>query len=125
MGRFATTFRELEVYQSALGLAAEVHDFANGLPVIERYAMADQIRRATRSICQNIAEAWRKRRYKAAFISKLSDAETEAGEVQSCLDLCKIHSYLDDELYAEWDVRLEKIISQLVTMANQVDKWCR
>lgn len=87
--------------------------------------MADQIRRASRSVCQNTAEAWRKRRYRAAFIAKLSDAETEAGEMQSCMDLCLRHGYLEKKRFDEWDTRYERVISQLITMSNQADKWCQ
>jgi len=102
-----------------------VHQFCKTLPVDERYAMADQMRRSSRSVCQNTAEAWRKRRYQAAFIAKLSDAETEAGEMQSCLDLCKISGYIKEEQYRDWDQRYETIIAQLITMSNQADKWCQ
>jgi len=125
VGGFARSFRELEVYQTALALAGEVHTYSKVLPTEERYAMADQMRRASRSVCQNIAEAWRKRRYRAAFIAKLSDAETEAGEMQSCLDLCLLHQYLTQKEYKAWDDRYEVIIAQLITMSNQADKWCK
>lgn len=124
MGEFARSFRELEVYRAALSLAGEVHAFSLTLPVEERYAMADQMRRAARSVCQNIAEAWRKRRYKAAFIAKLSDADTEAGEMQCCLDLCRMHEYLNDDQIKSWDDRYEIVIAQLITMSHHADKWC-
>ena len=125
MGDFVTSFRDLDVYRNALDLAAELHTFCKKLPGEERFAMADQLRRATRSVCQNTAEAWRKRRYKAAFMAKLSDAETEAGEVQSCLDLLLRFNYVEKTEYDEWDKRYEQVIKQLVTMSNQADKWCR
>jgi four helix bundle protein len=76
MGEFAKSFRDLDVYQESLALALEIHEFAKTLPSEERFVLADQMRRASRSVPANISEAWRKRRYKAAFISKLSDAET-------------------------------------------------
>ena len=82
MGDFAKSFRDLDVYQESLDLALEIHEFAKTLPAEEKYVLADQMRRASRSVPANISEAWRKRRYKAAFISKLSDAETEAAEMQ-------------------------------------------
>ena len=122
---FAKSFRDLKVYQSSLALAAEVHAFCKLLPAHERYAMSDQVRRASRSVCQNIAEAWRKRRYKAAFVAKLSDAEAEAGEVQSCLDLCLAFDYLKRPEYEAWNARYEQVIAQLITMSNQADRWCR
>lgn len=83
------------------------------------------MRRASRSVCSNIAEAWRKRRYKAAFISKLSDAETEAGEMQSWLDVALKLSYMKSASYKTFDERYEHVISQLITMINTADKWCR
>jgi len=76
MGEFAKSFRDLEVYQESLTLALEIHEFAKTLPSEERFVLADQMRRASRSVPANISEAWRKRRYKAAFIAKLSDSET-------------------------------------------------
>ncbi len=124
MGGFAKSFRELDVYQNALQLAVEIHQFCKTLPTEERYALADQMRRASRSVCSNIAEAWRKRRYKAAFISKLSDAETEAGEMQCWLDVARKLSYMLAETYEAFDSRYEHVISQVVTMIKNSDKWC-
>ena len=71
-------FRDLDVYQGAIDLVMRIFELAKSFPVEERYALTDQIRRSSRSVCANLAEAWRKRRYQAAFVSKLSDAEAEA-----------------------------------------------
>jgi len=87
MAKLAKSFRDPDVYQNALRLAVEVHEFCKKLPAEERYALADQMRRASRSTCSNISEAWRKRRYKASFVAKLSDAEAEAAEMQCWLDV--------------------------------------
>jgi len=73
---------ELEVYQKAFALAMEVFELSKSFPKEERYSLVDQIRRSSRSVCTNLAEAWRKRRYEAAFISKLSDSKAEAAETQ-------------------------------------------
>jgi four helix bundle protein len=75
-------FRDLDVYQNALAAGLRVYERSERFPTEERYALTDQIRRSSRSVFANIAEAWRKRRYEAAFVSKLSDAETEAAETQ-------------------------------------------
>ncbi len=75
-------FRELEVYQLAMEAALTIFKISKNFPVEERYSLIDQIRRSSRSVCANIAEAWRKRRYPNAFVSKLSDAESEAAETQ-------------------------------------------
>lgn len=77
-----TSYRELDVYKMAIDGAVRIFELTKALPVEERYSLVDQIRRSSRSVCANIAEAWRKRRYEAAFVSKLSDAETEAAETQ-------------------------------------------
>src|SRR5215813_6662656 len=75
-------FRDLDVYQNALATGLRVYELSKEFPAEERYALTDQITRSSRSVCANIAEAWRKRRYGAAFVSKLSDAETESAETQ-------------------------------------------
>jgi len=125
MGKFAKSFRELDVYQNALQLVVDIHAFCKTLPASERYALTDQMHRASRSVCANIAEAWRKRRYKAAFVSKLSDSETEASEMQCWLDVCSKLSYMSRDLYNGFDERYEQVIAQIVTMIANVDKWCR
>lgn len=125
MGEFAKSFRDLGVYQEALALALKIHAFAKSLPSEERFALADQMRRASRSVSANIAEAWRKRRYKAAFIAKLSDAETEAAEMQYRLDFSLKANFMDHAMYGDFDRRYERVISQLITMIDGADSWCR
>lgn len=125
MGEFAKSFRDLEVYQESLALALEIHEFAKTLPPEERFVLADQMRRASRSVPANISEAWRKRRYKAAFISKLSDAETEAAEMQCWLDFSLKARYMNQSAYKDFDQRYEHVISQLITMIDGADSWCR
>jgi four helix bundle protein len=71
-----STYKELQVYQLAMESAMRIFELTKAFPVEERFSMVDHIRRFSRSVCANIAEAWRKRRYKAHFISKLSDAES-------------------------------------------------
>lgn len=124
MGGFAKSFRDLEVYQRALELIVEVNVFCDTLPSKELYVLADQMRRSSRSVCANIAEAWRKRRYKAAFISKMSDAETEAGEMQCWLDVAQMLAYMSKASYKQFDQRYERLIAQIVTMINNADQWC-
>ena len=121
---FAKSFRDLDVYKRALELIVDINAFCNMLPTKERFVLSDQMRRASRSVCSNIAEAWRKRRYKAAFISKLSDAETEAGEMQCWLDVALKLAYMPKEQYKQFDERYEHLIAQIVTMLNNPDQWC-
>lgn len=71
-------FRDLEVYETAFNGAMKIFEFTKGFPVEERYSLVDQIRRSSRSVCSNLAEGWRKRKYKAVFINKLTDSIHEA-----------------------------------------------
>ena len=116
-------FRALDVYQNALATGLRVYELSKKFPVEERYALTDQIRRSSRSVCANIAEAWRKRRYEAAFVSKLSDAETEAAETQVHAEFAFHHGYLSREEFLKVDDAYEKIIGQLVKMIDQPQKW--
>jgi len=72
------TYRDLDVYKMAMDEAIHIFELTRSFPSEEKFNLVDQIRRSSRSVCANIGEAWRKRRYKLAFVSKLSDAETEA-----------------------------------------------
>src|SRR5437762_5862103 len=92
-------------------------------PSEERFNLTDQIRRSSRSVCTNLAEAWRKRRYKAAFVAKLSDAETEAAETQVSTEIAMRCRYWDEKTFREIDERYEKVLGQIVTMVNQPEKW--
>jgi four helix bundle protein len=78
--------RELEVYQKAMDVAMRIFELSKRFPKEETYSLTDQIRRSSRSVCANLAEAWRKRRYEKAFVSKLSDVEAEAAETQVWLE---------------------------------------
>jgi four helix bundle protein len=116
-------FRDLDVYQNALAAGLRVYELTKKFPAEERYALTDQIRRSSRSVCANIAEGWRKRRYEAAFVSKLSDAETEAAETQVHVEFALRHGYLFRDEFMQLDDAYEKIIGQLVKMIEQPNKW--
>jgi four helix bundle protein len=118
-------FRELRVYQAAFASAMQVFDASRTWPAEERYSLTDQVRRSTRSICANIAEAWRKRRYQASFISKLSDADAEAGETLVWLDFAKACRYVSAETSQKMSADYEHICAQLVTIINQAKTWCK
>lgn len=75
--------QELDVYKKAFDAAMQIFELSKDFPKEETYSLTDQIRRSSRSVCANLAEAWRKRRYEAAFIAKLSDSEGEAAETQT------------------------------------------
>src|SRR3954464_1127238 len=86
---------ELEVYKKAFDAAMEIFQASKSFPKEETYSLTDQIRRSSRSVCANLAEAWRKRRYEAAFIAKLSDSESEAAETQVWIEFAVKCGYLD------------------------------
>src|SRR5262245_19874332 len=86
---------DLHVYQKAFDCAMELFELSKSFPREEAYSLTDQIRRCSRSVCANLAEGWRKRRYQAAFISKLSDSESEATETQVWIEFAVKCKYLD------------------------------
>ena len=100
-----------------------VFELSKRFPVEERYSLTDQFRRASRSVASNIAEAWRKRRYPAAFVSKLNDAEGEAAESQTCTGLALRCGYLSASEAKELDGSYERILAQFVCMIHQPDDW--
>ncbi len=117
------TYKDLRVYQSALESAMKIFEITKSFPIEERYSLVDQIRRSSRSVCTNIAEAWRKRRYKAAFIAKLSDAESEAAETQVWLEFATRCNYMELSLALELDSAYDQIIGQIVKMIEEAHKW--
>lgn len=117
------SFRELRVYQIAMDAAMEIFQISKGFPPEEKYSLTDQIRRSSRSVCTNIGEAWRKRRYAAAFVAKLSDSETEAAETQVWLDFSFRSKYIDEKTYHRLDDVYDHIMSQLVRMMDAPEKW--
>jgi len=123
MGVRIRSHHELDVYQLAASAAMQVFEHAKAFPVEERYSLTDQVRRSSRSVCANIAEAWRKRRYPAAFISKLSDAEAESAETQVWLEFAVKCGDLDREsasgLYHSYD----RTLRTLVGMINHPETW--
>ena len=118
-----TTHKDLRVWQEAMDLAMEVFRATKAFPADERYSLTDQVRRSSRSVPANIAEAWRKRRYEAAFVSKLNDAEGEAAETQTHLEIAFRCGYLGADLKAALDERYERLLAQIVTMATRPEVW--
>lgn len=116
--------RDLEVYKLAFESAMEIFRITKEFPAEEKYSLTDQIRRSSRSVCSNLAEAWRKRRYKAVFVNKLSDAMQEASETQTWLDFCLACGYIDKEKFAQLDSEYEKILGKLNRMELKADKFC-
>ncbi len=104
-------------------LSMRMFRISKHFPAEERYSLTDQVRRSSRSVCANIAEAWRKRRYKAAFISKLSDAKTEATETEARCEIALLCEYIDKKTFLELDDACDHVVSQLVRMADSPERW--
>jgi len=115
--------QDLEVYKKAFSAAMRIFELSKSFPKEEIYSLTDQIRRSSRSVCANTAEAWRKRRYEAAFISKVNDAESESAETQTWLEFAVRCNYLDKETGRELFKEYDEIISMLVAMIAKSHLW--
>jgi len=100
-----------------------IFDLSKKFPAEERYSLTDQMRRSSRSVCANLAEAWRKRRYDGAFLLKLSDSEAEAAETQTWLEFAVKCNYLDAETGRELYQTYDHILGKLVNMINHPSPW--
>jgi four helix bundle protein len=116
-------FRELQVYRLGMSTSIQIFKMSKGFPREELFSLTDQIRRSTRSVCSNTAEAWRKRRYPNAFVSKLSDAESEAAETQVWLETAFECNYIDKKVFEEFDGIYEHILGMLVKMIDHPEQW--
>jgi four helix bundle protein len=115
--------RELRVWQNALELAMSIFELTKSFPKEERFSLTDQIRRSSRSVVANVTEALRKRRYPKSFVSKLSDAESEAAETQTWIEIALRCGYLKREEAAVLDAQYEEILGQLVKMIAKPEQW--
>jgi len=114
---------DLEVYRLAFTAAMQIFECSKRFPVEERYALTDQIRRSSRSVCANLGEAWRKRRYQAAFVAKLSDSEAEAAETQIWIEFAVKCQYLDRETGKTLYETCNQILGKLVSMIKNSASW--
>ena len=136
----AKTHEDLLVYEIAFEAAMKIFELSKKFPIEERYSLTDQIRRASRSVCANLAEAWRsggsprrrktqgnvhqeKRRYKKAFLAKLNDCEAEAAEVQVWLKFAVKCRYLEVDVGRDLYGTYNQILGSLVKMINSPDSW--
>jgi four helix bundle protein len=102
-------YRDLDVYRKAFEVAMIIYQLTRNFPSEEKYALVDQIRRSSRSVCSNLAEAWRKRRYPAAFRNKLTDSMQEASETQCWLEFSLACCYLSNAHFEQLDTEYESI----------------
>jgi len=117
------SYRELRVYQNAFELAMDIFEITKTFPADKKYSMVDQMRRSSRSVCANLAEAWRKRRYPAHFVSKLSDSESEAEETRVWLQFSIRCGFISETKFNDLDLRYDLVIGQLVKMISEPEKW--
>ena len=116
-------YKELRVYQAAMDAAMKIFELSKRFPTEEKYSLTDQMRRSSRSVCTNIGEAWRKRRYPAHFVSKMSDSEGEAEETRVWIEFAERCHYLTSDEAKELDGTYDRILSQLVNMIFNKDDW--
>ena len=123
--------QDLAIYKIAFDAAMTIFELSKKFPYEERFSLTDQVRRSSRSVCANMAEAWRKRRYQAAFIAKLSDCEAalkdtashKAAETQTWIEFAVKCEYLDIETGRELYGQYNQILSGLVTMSKNSSSW--
>ncbi|KAB8315592.1 four helix bundle protein [Tolypothrix campylonemoides VB511288] len=115
--------KDLEVYNLAFEGAMRIFELSKKFPIEERYSMTDQIRRSSRSVCANLAEAWRKRMYEPAFVANLSDSSSEAAETQTWIEFAVQCNYLDVEAGRELYKIYNSILGMLVSMIHNSHQW--
>lgn len=119
----ATNFKETTVFKKAFALAMEIFMLSQKFPREEKYSLTDQIRRSSRSVCANIAEAYRKRRYPAHFVSKISDSDAENSETQVWLLFSLETGYIDQTIYQNLLGESEEIGKLLSHMMSNPEKY--
>lgn len=110
-------------YQKAFGLGMEIFDITKSFPLEEKYSLTDQIRRSSRSVCTNFVEAYKRKRYKDYFVSKLNDAETENAETQVWLDFSLACKYISVEKHLELTAKNDEVARLILYMINNPDKF--
>ena len=119
------SFRDLKVYQTTFKLQQEIFEISKGFPKEELYSLTDQIRRSSRSIGANVAEAWHKRRYQAHFVSKLTDSDAEQAETQHWLDTAMACGYISHEKHHTLLEKCMKVGRMLGSMITKAESFCR
>jgi four helix bundle protein len=121
---YAKSFRDLEVYKLARQLSREIFDVTKRFPKEEMYSLTDQVRRSSRSVGAQIAEAWAKRRYVKHFVSKLTDSDGEQQETQHWIETALDCEYITHELNNDLLERYASVGKMLNSMIDKADKFC-
>lgn len=119
------TFKDLTVYKKAFDLAMQIFEISKSFPKEKKYSLTDQIRRSSRSVCSSIAEAYRKRRYEAHFISKTSDADMENSETQVWLEFSFKCKYIEKDIREDLINRSQEIGKMLNHMIENPKSYLR
>jgi four helix bundle protein len=123
MGALVKSHWQLDVYKKAFDVACSLMELSRAFPREETNSLIDQIRRASRSVCANFAEGWRKRCYEAAFISKLCDAEGEAAECQVWIQFAVKCGYVDPVVAKKLFSACDEVIRMFVSMRVNASDW--
>ncbi len=116
-------YRDLKVYQLAYDLAVEIFELSKAFPKEEKYSLTDQIRRSSRSVCANIGEGYRKRRYPKHFTSKMTDADGECTETQIWLNFSRDCEYISKRVHDQLFIGYEEVGRMLGGTADNPNKF--
>lgn len=117
--------QELKVYMMAFNVATRIFQLTKTFPLEEKFSFIDQIRRSSRAVCSNLAEAWRKRQYPAVFKNKLSNCSQEAGGTQTWLEFALSCKYIDQEVFDKLYDKYEQIFAMLTGMDRKIASFCK
>lgn len=120
----ANSFRDLIVYQKAYKLAMEIFEISKSFPKEEKYSLTDQMRRSSRSVTSNLAEAWARKRYVKSFVNKLTDSLGEEYETEVWLDYSRDAKYITTAKHSELMNGYDEVRKMLISMINHPEKWC-
>ncbi|PSB05309.1 four helix bundle protein [filamentous cyanobacterium CCP2] len=115
--------QDLEIYQMAIALAMQVFEHTKSFPIAEKRLLTQQLLKSSRSVCANLAEAWGKRRYRAAFVAKLNEVEAEAGETQTWIELAVLCGYLAPEIGQQIRQNYDEVLVELEILVDNADEW--
>jgi len=125
MGEVIRNVRDLVVYKKAFDVAMSFFEISKTFLKEEKYSLTDQIRRSSRSVFSNSSEGWRKRRYKAVFLNKLSDSSQEAAKTQTWLEFSLACNYIDKQIFEKLFKDYEEIFAMLHSMSEKSASFCR
>lgn len=116
-------FKETAVYKKAFALAMEIFEISKSFPKEEKYSLTDQVRRSSRSVCANLAEAYRKRQYPAHFVSKISDCDAENSETGVWIDFSLACNYISETTNKDLKLKNDEVGKLLHHMLNNPEKY--